>query len=222
MTNNEHHDLPLLIKVQFTAALHYEIERVKKGAKSDWEGNGLHKRLLMEEARKLVRSKAHTFESLKLDQEKAQAYLVDYPEALERLTFSSPVPLKRAILDAVEQVILDRVFDQEHKAIVIQQWDKTSAEDVLAYVVEAASKYKRLTGRSTDYRDVIATPDDLEALAATVFELREAFHNENMDDQCLDEVRRADEFLEFFEIVKSGEIAVDTVLSRENGMGMGR
>ncbi|TLX16304.1 hypothetical protein [Rhizobium sp. MHM7A] len=215
---NEKQDISVLIKVQFAAALHYEIERVNKGAKSDWEGNGLHKRLLLEEARKLVRTKAHTFESLKLDPEKAQAYLIDYPEALERLTFSTPVPLKRAIVDAVEQVILDRAFDQEHKAIVIQQWSKTRAEDVLEFVVEAASKYQRLTQRTIDYRSVADTQDDLEALAATVFELREAFHNENMDYGYLDEVRRADEYLEFLAFVKAGEIALDAVLSQENGL----
>lgn len=219
---NEKQDIPVLIKVQFAAALHYEIERVTNGAKSDWEGNGLHKRLLLEEARKLVRTKAHTFESLKLDPEKAQAYLVDYPEALERQTFPVWVPLKRAIVDAVEQVILDRVFDQEHKAIVIQQWNKTRAEDVLKFVVEAASKYKRLTGRTIGYRSVADTPDDLEALAATVFELREGFYNENMDYEHLDEVRRADEYLEFLEFVKAGEISLDAVLGQENGMGMVR
>lgn len=222
LMKNEKHDISLLLKLQFSSALHFEIERIGKGQKSDWEGNGVHKRVLMDEARKLVRSKAHKFDALKLDPEKAEGYLVAYPEALEEMTFSTPVPLKRAILDAVEQVILDRVFDQEHKAIVIHQWLNTRSEHILEFVRDAAEKYQALTGRKIDHRDELGTAEDFEAIAATVFEIREGFHNENMDYDQSDKVRRADEFLEFFEFVKDGEISLDAVLGKTVDMGMGR
>jgi adenylate kinase family enzyme len=219
---SQNQDIPLLTKLQFSSALHYEIERVGKGLKHDWNDNGLHKRLLMDEAQKLVRSKAYKFEALKLDPEKAEAYLADYPEALEKMTFSNPVPLKQAIVDAVEQVILDRVFDQEHRAIVVHQWLDTRADDVLEFVRGATDKYRTLTGREINYRDQITKPEDLEAIAATVFEIREAFHNEDEDDDYLNEVRRADEFLEFLEFVKAGDISLDNVLGERVAMGLGR
>jgi hypothetical protein len=210
------------VSTEFTDILCREIDRIKKGGKWEWDGNGLHTKLMMDEARKLVRGKAYQFKSLSLDQANAMTILAQYPEALERMTFASAKPLSQAIVHAVEEVILDQVFTDEHKAIVLQQWNGTRTADVLPFIVEAALKYKRVTDRTIDHLGSVATADDLESMAATVFELREGFHNANMDDDYSDEVRRADEYLEFFEFVKAGEIAVDAVLGQENAVGMAR
>ena len=219
---NENQDISLIVKIQFSSALHYEIERVGRGLKYDWNDNGLHKRVLVDEARKLVRSNAHKFEVLKLDPAKAHSYLAEYPEALEKMTFSTAVTLKQAILDAVEQVILDRVFDQEHKAIVVHQWLNTRAEDVLEFVSKAAKKYQNVTGREINYREQITNAEDLDAIAATIFEIREGFHSEDEHEEYFDEVRRADEFLEFCKFVKDGDISLDAVLCQSMGVGNGR
>jgi hypothetical protein len=218
---NEKHTISLpVIKEEFTAALQSQIARVAKGVCHDWEGNGLHTRLMLQEAHKLVRRKAYSFEELKLDPDRAQDYLAEYPEALERLTFSTPKPLKAAIVDAVEQVILDQVFDRDHKALVLRQWENTRASDILAFVSKAIADYERLTDRVIGFPETIETSADLDALEATVFEIRESFNNENMDYEYLDEVRRADEFLEFFEFVKGGEISADVVLAKDNALGI--
>lgn len=178
--------------------------------------------MLLGEGKRLVRRQAHVFEKLTLDPDQATAYLAAYPEALERMTFSTSKPLKEAIVDAVEQVILDQVFDQDHKAIILQQWESTRAEEIVAFVAEAAAKYKKLTGRDINFRDVIETERDLDALAAAVFEVYEGFNDDNMDYEYMEEARRAVEYMEFLGFVKSGDISMDAVIGNDTALAMTR
>lgn len=204
-------DVEVLSK-SFTPLLIAEIERVKAGRRSGWNDEGTFTKLLLEEARQLTYRLAAGW--LQPDPDKVLEYLTQFPEALQALGYQSQGTLAEVIARTVEGCLADRLFTDEHRKIVIDQWNDVGLDDLMSFVEEFACKLEIITVIDVSKFDGVESVEDLKRLQSLLRMMKSTARNKDDPATFADIERRDEEYQEFVDYIISGDIDLEELKAR--------